>query len=435
MGSNLGFRFDNVRTALRLMAKTALKDMRVSCIFETKALLPPGAPDSWDLPYFNLVAVGTSTLTPHNLQKQLQAIEQELGRNFQAPRWAPRVIDLDILAWGDTVIADKTLQIPHPELMNRPFLLRLMASLGTSWRYPISGFPYSHLTLTEILTRFSPNGEMHKCFMPFPQIMGIVNITPDSFSDGGKYLQAEKALERIQELAKDGSSIIDLGAQSTRPGATPISAEEEWQRLEPVLDLLRQTFQRCSANPKISLDTFYPEVIEKALRHFPVDWINDVEGGKNERLLQTVADSPCKIVLTHSLTVPASPSHILPFDKTPSAYLCEWAERKIHQLNALGISQERIILDPGIGFGKSPYQSLELLRNIDALKTFGCEVLVGQSRKSFLKTVTLAADRDIETIGISHHLLKKKIDYLRVHNVDAHQRSFTALAFVEGIDV
>ncbi|HEV7738098.1 MAG TPA: dihydropteroate synthase, partial [Chlamydiales bacterium] len=143
----------------------------------------------------------------------------------------------------------------------------------------------------------------------------------------------------------------------------------------------------------------------------------------------------CKIVLTHSLTIPASSATVLPFDANPITLICEWAEKKIHQLHRLGISKERIILDPGIGFGKSPYQSLQLLQNIHVLKNFGCEVLVGHSRKSFLKTITMAANRDIETIGISHHLLKKKIDYLRVHNVEEHQRSFTALAFVEGIDV
>ena len=316
IGSNLGFRFDNVRNALRLMAKTALKGMRVSCIFETKAILPPGAPDSWDLPYFNLVVEGTTDLAPHALLKQLKSIERELGRNFGAPRWAPRVIDLDILSWDDKILADEMLQIPHPELMNRPFLLTLMASLDPNWRYPISGFPYSHLTLAEIIYRFPP--ETHKCFMPFAQMMGIVNITPDSFSDGGKYLQAEKAVERIQELTNDGAAIIDLGAQSTRPGATPVSPEEEWQRLELVLVLLQQTFQRRPANPKISLDTFYPEVIEKALQQFPIDWINDVEGGKNERLLQTIANTNCKIVLTHSLTIPASSANILPFDRNPS---------------------------------------------------------------------------------------------------------------------
>ena len=114
------------------------------------------------------------------------------------------------------------------------------------------------------------------------------------------------------------------------------------------------------------------------------------------------------------------------FEKSPIAHLEEWIEIKMKQLDKFGISKERIILDPGIGFGKSPFQSLSLLRDIDLLKKTGCEILVGHSRKSFLKIVSQSSDRDLETIGISHALLRKGVDYLRVHNVEAHQRSLTA---------
>jgi 2-amino-4-hydroxy-6-hydroxymethyldihydropteridine diphosphokinase/dihydropteroate synthase len=413
------------------MTKNAMKELRVSVIFETKALLPAGAPNSWDLPYLNLVVSGKSLLSPHDLLKRLKEIERELGRDLEAPKWAPRIIDLDILAWDDKIIADDVLQVPHPQLINRPFNLSLMASLQPNWRYPVPNHPYSHLTLDEILHSTGIHSEIHKCFMPFPQMVGIVNITPDSFSDGGKYLEAQKAMIRIQELANDGAAVIDLGAQSTRPGAIPISPDEEWHRLEPVLDLLNSAFQNRPANPKISLDSFHPEVIIKALQRYPIDWINDVQGGKDEGLLQIVADTKCKIVLTHSLTVPPSKMAVIPFDRNPISQLCEWAKGKIDQLQALGISQDRIILDPGIGFGKSPFQSLELLREIDMLQNIGCEILVGHSRKSFLQIMGKTVERDLETIGISHYLVKKRVDYLRVHNVEAHQRSLVAEALVE----
>jgi 2-amino-4-hydroxy-6-hydroxymethyldihydropteridine diphosphokinase/dihydropteroate synthase len=304
-----------------------------------------------------------------------------------------------------------------------------MASLQPNWRHPISG----GLTLAEILHSQPPATESYKSFMPFPQMVGIVNITPDSFSDGGKYLHAEKAIQHIQELTRDGAAVIDLGAQSTRPGAQLVSAEEEWQRLEPVLDLLHHSFQNHFAPPQISLDSFYPEVIEKALQKIQLAWINDVQGGKNERLIEVAASSKCKIVLTHSLTVPASKTTVLPFNIDPISPVCEWADKTINKLQTLGISKDRIILDPGIGFGKSPYQSLQLLRNIDELKAFGCEIFVGHSRKSFLNIVTKASDRDLETIGVSHYLAEKGIDYLRVHNVEAHQRCLTARGWVEGL--
>ncbi len=406
------------------MTQEVMKDLRISIVFETAAILPPGAPQSWDLPYFNLVVTGTTTLSPHALLKSLKEIEQIIGRDFKAPRWAPRLIDLDILAWGNKIISDDLLQIPHPELMNRPFLLELMASLQPDWRHPSLGSS----TLAELLYNGSHIRESYKCFMPLPQMVGIVNITPDSFSDGGQYLQAEKAVQRIEELTREGAAIIDLGAQSTRPGAQIVSAKEEWERLEPVLDLLSHF-----TSAHISLDSFYPEVIQKALKKIPLAWVNDVQGGQNERLLQVVAETNCKIGLTHSLTVPASKTAIIPFSEDPMTIVCEWANKKLHQLQTFGISKNRIILDPGIGFGKTPYQSLQLLRKIDRLKTFGCEILVGHSRKSFLNVLTTSADRDLETLGVSHYLAENRVDYLRVHNVEAHQRCLTARAWVEGI--
>lgn len=408
--------------------------MRVSVVFETEAILPSGAPSSWNLPYLNLVISGTTSLSPHSLLKTLKGFERELGRDSNALRWAPRIIDLDILAWDDRIISEDALKLPHPELMNRPFLINLMASLQADWRYPVSGFPYSHSTLAEILhshIKFDP--EESKCFLPFPQLVGIVNVTPDSFSDGGKYLHAENAMQRIQELAVHGAAIIDIGAQSTRPGATRISTEEEWERLKPVLDLLTQNFQERLAKPQISLDSYDLEIIKRALECYPIDWINDVSGGKDENLLQFVAETNCKIVINHSLTIPASGKSVLPFDRSPISYLDDWVKEKIKQLDKFGISKERVIFDPGIGFGKSLFQSLSLLREIDVLKKTGCEILVGHSRKSFLKIVTDAQDRDLETVGVSHFLLGKGVDYLRIHNIEAHQRSLTASALLGGL--
>lgn len=408
--------------------------MRVSVVFETKAILPSGAPSSWNLPYLNLVVAGESSLSPCSLLSTLKSFEKELGRDLNASRWAPRIIDLDILAWDDRVVSEDGLKLPHPELMNRPFLVNLMASLRPCWRYPVSGFPYSHSTLAEILhSHIKFNAEESKCFLPFPQLVGIVNITPDSFSDGGKYFHAEKATQQIQELADHGAAIIDIGAQSTRPEATRISTDEEWDRLQSVLDLVAQNFRERPAKPLISLDSYNRETIRRALGCYPIDWINDVSGGKDEELLQIVAETNCKIVVNHSLTVPASGKFVLPFDRSPMSYLKCWAEKKIKQLDKFGIPKERVIFDPGIGFGKSPFQSLSLLREIDVLKKTGCEILVGHSRKSFLEIVTNARDRDLETIGVSHFLAGKGVDYLRVHNIEAHQRSLTAAALLRGL--
>jgi len=403
--------------------------MRVSVAIETKAILPPDAPTTWDLPYLNLVVSGLTSLSPQALLQSLKGIERALGRDLQAPRWAPRIIDLDILSMDGLLLREKGLTLPHPELMNRPFLVNLMATLQSNWRYPVPGFPYSGKTLAEIVhnyIHFDP--KEGQCFIPSPQMVGIVNVTPDSFSDGGEY----RPMQRIQELMVQGAAIIDIGAQSTRPNARSISWQEEWGRLEPVLNLLGQEFKNRYSRPKISLDSFHPEVIQRAMRCYPIDWVNDVKGGEDALLLKIVAETECKIVLNHSLTVPASRNTTLPFTTNPIGHLYDWAQQKIKRLNGLGIDQSRIILDPGIGFGKSLFQSLSLLREIDALKQTGCEVLVGHSRKSFLKILSSSVDKDLETVGISHYLAKKGVDYLRVHNVAAHQQSLTASALLEG---
>ena len=395
--------------------------------------MPLGAPSSWDLPYLNLVIAGETSLLPLEVLKCLKEIERELGRDFEALRWAPRIIDLDVIAWDEKIIVEETLKIPHPELMNRPFFISLMASLAPHWRYPVSGFPYSHMTLSEILHKHvKPDLGISGCFMASPQIMGIVNVTPDSFSDGNKYIDAEKAVEKIYQLAAQGSAVIDIGAESTRRNSNCISVKEEWDRLEPVFNLLKRDFYSLLARPQISLDSYHPEVIEKAIKNYSVDWVNDDSGGEAENLLKMISPTNCRIVINHSLSIPPSAMCVLPFDVAPILYLKNWAERKVKQLHQFGISKDRIILDPGIGFGKTPYQNLSILSEIDVLKEIGCEILVGHSRKSFLKLIPKAADRDFETVGESIHLVKKGVDYLRVHNVEAHQQALTAFSLLQG---
>jgi 2-amino-4-hydroxy-6-hydroxymethyldihydropteridine diphosphokinase/dihydropteroate synthase len=402
--------------------------MRVSVVFETTALLTDKAPVDWDIPYLNLVVLGVSEQSPHTLLKKLKEIETLMGRDQQAARWSPRVIDLDILAYGDQIVSTEILTLPHPELLNRPFFLRQMAELDPEWVHPTS-----HLTLTEMLhsqTTFDPS--QTRCFASSTQFVGIVNVTPDSFSDGGKYLHIDQAIKRIEELINQGAAVIDIGAQSTRPSALSLTADDEWDRLKPVFEYLAQDFTPKRSKPQISLDSFYPEVIEKALEYYPIDWVNDVSGTNNLHLLEIVKSHPLKLVLTHSVTVPASPNHVIEFDTSPIKIVYEWAKDKLEKLHAINIPKEKIILDPGIGFGKTQLQSVSLLRNCHLLKTLGCEILVGHSRKSYLKLLTTSPDRDFETVGSSLYLAEKGIDYLRVHNVEAHQKTLTAFQLLKG---
>jgi 2-amino-4-hydroxy-6-hydroxymethyldihydropteridine diphosphokinase / dihydropteroate synthase len=190
--------------------------------------------------------LGSSSLTPNHLLNALKGIEQRLGRT-PSERWAPRVIDCDILLYDQLTVNTNCLIIPHPELPNRPFLHHLLGSLGM--------MPWAaHVTYSSF----------QKSFVTFPKIMGIVNVTHDSFSGDGQ-LQPEHVTQHALTLAKEGVSIIDIGAQSTKPHAVMQSPMTEYARLQPVLEQL--TLQD---NVHISIDTFHAAVVHKILEHYSV---------------------------------------------------------------------------------------------------------------------------------------------------------------------
>lgn len=389
------------------------------------------------MPYYNLVALCQTALSPNDLLISLKQIETFIGRDPNAPRWSPRLIDLDILAWGQEILSTELLTIPHPALTNRLFLLQLMASLQPKWRYPITDSIYSGLCLDEILHRHvKKNQHVLQALAPFPHLVGIVNVTPDSFSDGGCYFDPQKSLKRIQDLIVQGAAVVDIGAQSTRPGANLISPLEEWERLKEIFKHLSQDLASQLAKPFVSLDSYHLEVIQKALELYPVDWINDVQGNEDEDFLNFISKTKCKIIINHSLGIPPSQQSVLPFNKKPIECIYEWAQKKIELFKDYGIDKDRIILDPGIGFGKTASQSFSILRDIKYLKNLGCEILVGHSRKSFLdfSSAKPHSERDIETSGISHYLYSQGVDYLRVHNIELHHRSLSSLIAIKGYD-
>lgn len=250
------------------------------------------------------------------------------------------------------------------------------------------------------------------------KIAGILNLTPDSFSDGGLYDRPEHALSHITKMIDEGVDIIDIGAESTRPAAQKLTHSEEWKRLAhlpQMIDIIHQ------AHTLISIDTCHPETAKKAVLQ-GVDWINDVSGFVSDAMIDVVKDSDCKLVVMHSLGVPTDPGTTLPLGCDPLDEIGQWASQKIADLKKRGIAKDRIILDPGIGFGKTPQQSLEILLRVEELKIHRLPILIGHSRKSFLSLFTekTAEDRDEATLGFSAFLMNADVDYLRVHNVSRH---------------
>ena len=436
LGSNLGDRLAHLRNALRLIKKIPqLTVSQVSPVYISDALLPENAPTSWDTPYLNLSVRCETTLAPYDLLNHTKQIEINLGRKPNK-EWGPRVIDVDILAWDDLIQYDKVLHIPHECLHERPFALWPLADVAPHWVYPLPG-PNQGKTAIEMTAKwgshFSGDAPFHtrqiQQRIDTSQLVGVLNLTPNSFSDDGKLADLSHAVKTAWQLVQSGAEIIDIGAEATGPDATAITAEAEWQRLEPFLSVLLPELNYQIIKPKISIDTYHASTAEKVLS-LGVDWINDVSGLTHPAMQNLLAKHSCDIVVMHHLGIPTRRDQTLPLNQDPVALVYEWADHQLKKLEALGISRERIIFDVGISFGKTAKQSFELLKNIHAFKNLGTRLLVGHSRKSFLQQFTQRPpkERDIETIALSLHLNKQAVDFVRIHDVDAHARAFKVAA-------
>ena len=270
---------------------------------------------------------------------------------------------------------------------------------------------------------------MHESTLP--KIVGIVNVTPDSFSDGGAYYDAEDACVQVQRLWEQGADMVDIGAESTRPGSTALVPEQERARLQPALEYVAQHAAPRLAS--VSIDTRHSSTARWALQRYGVGWINDVSGCADAPMQAVLAEhTACRLVLTHALSVPADPSVVLQDADVIGALQATFAER-IRALERAGIARERIVLDPGIGFGKTSAQSWQILRGIERLHTLGCPLYVGHSRKSFLQACTASApaERDGATLALSLTLAARGVHYLRVHNVPMHVQALAALAYLQ----
>jgi len=250
-----------------------------------------------------------------------------------------------------------------------------------------------------------------------PQILGIVNITEDSFSDGGLYLNYNKALEKSLKLIEDGADIIDLGAASSNPAAKEINPQEEINRLKPVVDHL------LSKNISVSIDSFKLDVQRYALKS-KVQYLNDIQGFPYTEIYPELAESNCKLIVMHSIqrlgpatVIETKPEKV--FDEIIDFFL-----QRVKLLQNSGVSSDRIILDPGMGFflGSNPESSIYALKNISRLKEyFNLPILVSVSRKSFLGTIVgrEVNERGSATLAAEIYLSYMGVDYIRTHDVRA----------------
>ncbi len=248
-----------------------------------------------------------------------------------------------------------------------------------------------------------------------PYLMGILNITPDSFSDGGQYNTTDKAIEHYKELIQDGADIVDIGGESTRPYSTPTDAQEEQSRILPVIKKIRE----FDKNTILSVDTRNASTARQALE-LGADIINDISATEWDPDMSKVAvEYKCPIILGHASATPdCMQNHTDYADVVEEIF--NYFYKKIDLLTFLGIDKTNIILDPGIGFGKTVQQNFEIINRLEEFTTLGCPILIGHSRKTFLQETINSHDNgqlDEATAILTAKLIEKKVNIIRVHNV------------------
>ncbi len=411
LGSSLGDRRQNLRAAIASLRQHGVAIRAISPVVETAAMLPSHASPEWNVPYLNLVL---DAVVDANDCETISRLTKSVQRELEAKpvsRWAPRKIDIDILCVGDEPVQINGKQIPNLDDVSRPFNITPLLHLDPARTLP--GIDRSMFALSRTLTK------------PVPVWMGVANLTPDSFSESGTQQDFDGAAQVVNRLIDDGANIIDIGGESVRPGATAISPEAEWARIEKTLHWLCDRLAGDPLAPTISVDTRHPQTAARAIEA-GVGFINDVTGLRSPEMLRLAAQSNAQFVVMHSLTVPPTNEAMLSADRDPMVEISQWAEKGLDQWQRAGVDPSRLILDPGICFGKNRLHSQEIMRRIAELRGLGCRVLVGHSRKGYLRSMEQrdVDDRDLETVVASMAMIASGVDVLRVHDVGAHARGW-----------
>jgi dihydropteroate synthase len=260
-----------------------------------------------------------------------------------------------------------------------------------------------------------------------PLVMGILNITPDSFSDGGQYLDFDQALKRAETMIEEGADIIDIGGESTRPGSDPVSADEELKRITPIIRALQK-----HSNIVISVDTYKPRVMEQVI-DMGVGMINDVFALQQPGAIDVIKKSNVGICLMHMQGTPKT-MQLNPTYQDVVNEVKLFLEERANSLIAEGVKTERIILDPGFGFGKTFEHNISLLQNLESFQTLKFPLLVGLSRKSFIRKI-LSGDPDDHLSGsISAAILSivKGAKIVRVHDVKETKSAIKIIQIAQG---
>lgn len=436
IGSNCGNRVQNVKAAIRAIELCGLELVSTGFLYQSDPMYYENQPA-----FLNTCVKVSTQLTPHELLKTLKLIEANLGRE-KTIRNGPRCIDLDIIFFGNQVIDTPELVIPHPRMTERLFVLRPLVDMDACLKHPVLGTNISKMALD------IPEHEQAKCVAVFPAIqvestgvlplkkrsyiVGILNVTPDSFSDGGQFANIDSALSHAKKIIAEGADILDIGGESTRPNATSVEAEEEQRR---VIDIIRRLRSEYPTVP-ISIDT-YKASTAKAAIEAGASIVNDVSGGLiDPEMLPTVAKLQVPYICSQSGRVG---SHVIGpiLDENSVDALKKVENELLSRVNACmraGIYRWNLMLDPGLGFGKSGNVNFQIIKNLNGIfsgKLFGFSVMIGASRKRFVRdligngsawsgteTDALLGTAAVTTAAIASEV----VNFHRVHDVALMKR-------------
>lgn len=412
IGSNAtGSKFDKLESSLVLLsAINGVRIKNISSVYKTKPMVKT-FPDSIAEceEFLNLVCIlETFIQNPIEMLACIENIESQLGKiHTKEKTWKARDIDIDILSWNNKYYNDGNIIIPHYDMHNRSFVLDPLSEICDN-----------------INTQIGPIDLLkHRLSIKEKQAqkMLIINVTPDSFSDGGEMMKHEALYSKISNAFENYVQIIDIGAQATSPNKTQIEAKIEIERLIPAFEIINGLKEKYKyIRPKISLDSYNYDVVKFILERYDLDIINDVSGCIDIRLAKLAIDYDKKYVLQHSITIPTDKNITIPISLDPIQEINNWFDEKIKTLSNIGLEKSNIIIDPGIGFGKTAYQDYHIIQNIEHIFHHGCRVLVGHSRKSFIKNIYHISDinnLDKRTTDLSYELIDKGVNILRLHDV------------------
>ncbi len=263
-----------------------------------------------------------------------------------------------------------------------------------------------------------------------PKLMGVLNVTPDSFSDGGEFLDPASALEQVSLMVGQGAQIIDVGGESTRPGAQRISLQDEQDRVLPVIEKIKAEFDVL-----VSIDTMNSKTARRAVQ-VGADIVNDISGGlADPQMFASIQDLECQYILGHWRGHSDQMDSLASYSDVAREVVAELAEQ-VSMAVASGISRDRIVVDPGLGFAKDIHHNWDLVNRLDELEALGLPVLVGASRKRFLAHALNAIDpasvsmprRDVATAVLTALLLQRKLWGVRVHEIQGTKDAIAVVA-------